>query len=125
MSNRSPCRRWDAARSLSPEEIRSQLSAQYPSLTPGLQLVFLEKLAEYPPLPTAVIDTMAGMYGLKAVRNSEIRFRFLELCLRANYDAVFPAVVAFVTEQGRMKFTRPLYRYPVYLDKIIMYDLRD
>lgn len=92
------------------QDVRSQLSNQYKDLTPGQQLVFLEKLAEYPPLPESHIALLAELYDLKSVKNSEIRFRFQELCLRANYEAVFPDVVQFVTEQGRMKFTRPLYR---------------
>lgn len=42
--------------------------------------------------------------------NSEIKFRWLRLCLKGDWKACYPHVVQFVTEQGRMKFVRPLYR---------------
>ena len=36
--------------------------------------------------------------------------RWLRLCLKGGWTDVFPLVVAFLLEQGRMKFVRPLYR---------------
>ena len=36
--------------------------------------------------------------------------RWLRICLKSKLKEVFPAVVKFVTNQGRMKFVRPLYR---------------
>ncbi|CAG8625249.1 36576_t:CDS:10 [Racocetra persica] len=36
--------------------------------------------------------------------------RWQQVCLKADYDPIFPYVVKFVTEQGRMKYVRPLYR---------------
>jgi len=42
-------------------------------------------------------------YGLTAVKNAEVRFRWQVLCLRASYNKVIPAVVEFITTQGRMK----------------------
>ena len=43
-------------------------------------------------------------------KNSEIRFRWCKVCIRADREAVFPDAIKFITEQGRMKFVRPLYR---------------
>jgi leukotriene-A4 hydrolase len=34
-----------------------------------------------------------------------------ELCVKADFEEIYPQVLEFVTEQGRMKFVRPLYRY--------------
>jgi leukotriene-A4 hydrolase len=42
--------------------------------------------------------------------NSEIRFRWQKLCIRAEMEEIIPHVVKFLKEQGRMKFTRPLYK---------------
>ena len=42
-------------------------------------------------------------YNLTAVKNAEVRFRWQVLCLRAGYEAIIPAVVEFITSQGRMK----------------------
>ena len=49
-------------------------------------------------------------YGFSSRDNAEIRFRWQILCMRAEMPEIIPSVVKFATEQGRMKFTRPLYR---------------
>jgi leukotriene-A4 hydrolase len=49
-------------------------------------------------------------YNFSSTKNSEILFRYLGLCLFAHLESAFPAVVLMATSQGRMKFTRPLYR---------------
>ena len=36
--------------------------------------------------------------------------RWLRLCVKAGWEDVFSMAVTFVSEQGRMKFVRPLYR---------------
>ncbi len=53
---------------------------------------------------------MQELYGLDSVRNAEIRFRWLRLNLRGKVEAAVPRALGFVTEQGRMKFVRPIYR---------------
>jgi leukotriene-A4 hydrolase len=58
----------------------------------------------------AILRAIGEPYGLLHSRNAEVRHRWYELCIRADVEEVFPAVVAFLGEQGRMKFTRPLYR---------------
>jgi len=37
--------------------------------------------------------------------------RWLRICIRANVKAAIPLALKFVSEQGRMKFVRPLYRF--------------
>jgi len=70
----------------------------------------LEKLFEFDPLPHALLAKMDEIYNLSAIRNAEVRFRWQRLCLRADYEPIYAQVVQFVTEQGRMKFVRPLYK---------------
>jgi len=50
------------------------------------------------------------LYKFTQSKNSEIRFRWFVICIRAEYEPAFASVVAFLKEQGRMKFIRPLYR---------------
>jgi leukotriene-A4 hydrolase len=107
----SLAKRWDAARTKSSSERRSAFPAsEFDALSSGQKVVFLERLGEYDALTHDMIEDMAAQYGLMSTVNSEIRFRWQQLCLKAAYTAIFPAVVQFITEQGRMKFTRPLYR---------------
>jgi len=51
------------------------------------------------------------LYGLTKIRNAEIRFRWYVLAIQHEHKEIFPHTVSFLTEQGRMKFVRPLYRH--------------
>lgn len=57
-----------------------------------------------------VLDLMDRLYGFTKSGNSEIRFRWQILCIKAEIEEIIPHAVKLLTEQGRMKFTRPLYR---------------
>jgi leukotriene-A4 hydrolase len=57
-----------------------------------------------------MLQNMETTFAMSQFKNSEIRFRWLTLNIKAGNSAVFADAVAFMTEQGRMKFVRPLYR---------------
>ena len=58
----------------------------------------------------AKLEEMEKQYRFNGVRNSEIRFSWIRLGLVARWEDAVPRAVAMVTDQGRMKFLRPLYR---------------
>ena len=58
---------------------------------------------------------MEELYKLNVVRNSEIRFRWLRLNLRGKVESAVSGALEFVTEQGRMKFVRPIYRFVYFI----------
>ncbi|CAG8640877.1 28603_t:CDS:10 [Dentiscutata erythropus] len=80
------------------------------NFSPEQKMVFLEIIFDYSPLPCPVIEALNKFYCFMDVRNAEIRFRWQQVCLKSEYEPIFPHVVKFVTEQGRMKYVRPLYR---------------
>ncbi|XP_055386123.1 leukotriene A-4 hydrolase-like [Condylostylus longicornis] len=49
-------------------------------------------------------------YNLKSNRNSEVKFRFLRLCIRAKLMDRMDEIIAFANSNFRMKFVRPIYR---------------
>ena len=58
-----------------------------------------------------ILTQMASRFpSLSESKNAEIRFRWLTANVRAGLASFYPDAVAFLTEQGRMKFIRPLYR---------------
>ncbi|OQR87223.1 leukotriene A4 hydrolase [Achlya hypogyna] len=57
-----------------------------------------------------VLAQLGALYNLVETKNSEVRFRYQTLCVRAEYAVILPQVEIFLKEQGRMKFVRPLYR---------------
>ncbi|KAI9323384.1 peptidase family M1-domain-containing protein [Dichotomocladium elegans] len=104
----SLAKRWDEARDstdfadFSPSDIENFTSNQ--------KLVLLERMTDLEPFPHHVLAKMDELYKMTAIRNSDVRFRWQHLCLMANYKPIYPHVLEFVVEQGRMKFVRPLYR---------------
>lgn len=73
--------------------------------------IFLEKLLENGSLSSETILKLDQFYDFTASNNSEIKFRWQSLAIMCSADFIIPHVVKFITSQGRMKFTRPLYRY--------------
>ncbi|KAG4085078.1 leukotriene A4 hydrolase [Neocallimastix lanati (nom. inval.)] len=73
-------------------------------------IIFLSRINDEGPYSKTFIEAMDKAYEFSKTKNSEIRFLWQSLCLNSNYEEIFPAVVKFVEEQGRMKFVIPLYR---------------
>ena len=61
-------------------------------------------------LSTETLCAVDAQYRFTETRNAEIKFRWLSLCLQCGSSFIVPHVVAFLTQQGRMKYVRPLYR---------------
>ena len=80
------------------------------SFSASQKIEFLGELLEEQPLPIAKLEKMQELYDLDAVTNSEIKFKWIRLGLKAKWQNAIPKAVEMVTEQGRMKFLRPLYR---------------
>ena len=70
-------------------------------------LHFLHELPK--PLAKARMAELDAAFKLTGKGNSEILFAWLEHAIAAEYEPAYPALEAFLTGQGRMKFLRPLY----------------
>lgn len=102
--------RWNTLRQQLEKATSTFKSDDIAKFSTGQKIVFLEAFLDKDPLPHALLKAMDSVYNFSSVTNSEIRFRWQQICLKAEYEEIFPQVVKFVTEQGRMKFIRPLYR---------------
>lgn len=75
--------------------------------------IFLERLidsSKSKALSTEVLSSIDEKFRFTETRNAEVKFRWLSLCLQCGSLFIVPHVVAFLTQQGRMKFVRPLFR---------------
>ena len=72
------------------------------------RLRFLNKLPRKVAKPR--LDTLEKSFGLNAIRNSEVRFAWLDLAVANRYDPAVPSLEEFLTSQGRRKFVRPLIK---------------
>eukprot|EP00095_Tigriopus_kingsejongensis_P012311 maker-scaffold284_size223161-snap-gene-1.19 protein:Tk12311 transcript:maker-scaffold284_size223161-snap-gene-1.19-mRNA-1 annotation:"hypothetical protein BRAFLDRAFT_215361" len=76
----------------------------------GQKAEFLAQLLTEKPLSVAKLEAMEKSYRLSSVHNSEIRFSWIRLGLLGHWEDAIPSAVQMVTEMGRMKFLRPIYR---------------
>lgn len=62
------------------------------------------------PLKVSTVHALHKQYDFGATKNSEILHRYSMLAIAAEDESMIMVILHFVTSQGRMKFTRPLYR---------------
>lgn len=56
------------------------------------------------------LDVFEKAYKLGGTKNSEIRFRYLRLCILARNFKALDDIFAFANSNFRMKFVRPIYK---------------
>jgi leukotriene-A4 hydrolase len=103
----------DAAKQLAQKWINNESDKTQVSLAEWSSnqiCLFLDTLLEQEALSHQVVDELEEAYKFTERKNMEIRFRFLMIALKSNYEKYYPAAAKLATEQGRMKFTRPLFR---------------
>nr|XP_033807890.1 leukotriene A-4 hydrolase [Geotrypetes seraphini] len=91
-------------------DLCSFCSADLKQFSSHQKIEFLALLLQEEPLPVSHVKRMQDVYNFNAIKNSEIRARWLRLCIRSRWDAAIPLALKMATEQGRLKFTRPLFR---------------
>ncbi|NWY26622.1 LKHA4 hydrolase, partial [Pheucticus melanocephalus] len=99
--------RWIQAKE---SDLGSFSSADLKEMSSHQLIEFLALLLLEAPLPLSHVQRMQEVYNFNAINNSEIRFRWLRLCIRSKWEAAIPLALKMATDQGRMKFTRPLFR---------------
>lgn len=83
-----------------PEEIAS--------MNPSEKLVYFQGLPRV--LNTEQLDFLVANFNLKEVTNSEILTEYLIISASSDYEPAFPQTKAFLSEVGRMKYIRPIYK---------------
>jgi len=100
--------KWDTARE--DKDLKHFASSDVEKFTATQKIAFLERMTDLEAFPHHLIAKMDELYQFTPIRNADVRARWQQLCLQTSYEPIYPEVVKFVTEQGRMKFVRPLYR---------------
>ncbi|KAI3366572.1 hypothetical protein L3Q82_009194, partial [Scortum barcoo] len=92
------------------QDLSSFQESDVKTLSSHQLIEFLSLLLQEDPLPLTHVKKMQDVYDLNSFMNSEIRFRWLRLCVRSKWEEAVPMALKMATEQGRMKFTRPLFK---------------
>ncbi|XP_068828292.1 leukotriene A-4 hydrolase isoform X4 [Capricornis sumatraensis] len=106
--------RWITAKD---DDLNSFSSADLKDFSSHQVNEFLAQMLQSAPLPLGHIKRMQEVYNFNAINNSEIRFRWLRLCIQSKWEEAIPLALKMATEQGRMKFTRPLFKDLAAFDK--------
>uniref|UniRef100_A0A672S4L6 Peptidase M1 leukotriene A4 hydrolase/aminopeptidase C-terminal domain-containing protein n=1 Tax=Sinocyclocheilus grahami TaxID=75366 RepID=A0A672S4L6_SINGR len=101
------CQRWVKAKE---EDLASFTEADVKKLNSPQLIEFMALLLQEEPFLLSHVKKMQEVYQLNSVKNAEVRFRWLRICVKAHWEEAVPLALKMATEQGRMKFTRPLFK---------------
>lgn len=71
---------------------------------------FLQLMLESEPISMKKLKIMEKLYKFNETSNAEIRFRWIRIGLKAQWEEKIDDALKMVTEVGRMKYVRPLYQ---------------
>lgn len=75
------------------------------------QIIYiLQNLFDSETMSSAKLKQIEEMFNLQSTKNSEIKFWWLRLNIKAKNEEIIKPTLDWLTEVGRMKFVRPLYR---------------
>jgi hypothetical protein len=60
-------------------------------------------------VPRDRLSALDEVFGVTRTGNAEVLFQWLLVAVRRGYEPAYPRLEAFLTEQGRRKFLKPLY----------------
>ncbi|CAH0394554.1 unnamed protein product [Bemisia tabaci] len=86
------------------------VSEDLKSFSYGQTVTFLNTLLNSNRFSVSKVKKMEDVYALSSVKNAEIKFRWLRLCIKNHREEQVDAALKFITDQGRMKYVRPIYR---------------
>ncbi|KAF5307459.1 hypothetical protein FQR65_LT06814 [Abscondita terminalis] len=70
----------------------------------------LQDINDEDPQPIKKLEIMQDLFGFDSIKNSEIKFRWLKIGLKAHWEPKVLEALNWINVVGRMKFVRPLYR---------------
>lgn len=83
----------------------------FASFTLQQKLIFLDALLDYKDrLDLATLGQLQSVHEIGKSTNVELLLKWYMLNLHLKDETVFPDVVKYITQHGRMKYNRPLYR---------------
>lgn len=85
--------------------------ADFENLGPDQKIYLFQQILDLKqPQPISKLKEIEKVFQLANVKNMEIRFRWLRICLQAHWEEKIPNALELVNEVGRMKYVRPIYR---------------
>ncbi|KAB0803267.1 hypothetical protein PPYR_00237 [Photinus pyralis] len=70
----------------------------------------LQEIFEGDPQPVEKLKAIDDLLGLSAMQNSEVKFMWLRIALKARWEEKIQETLDWINVVGRMKYVRPLHR---------------
>ncbi|KAK4884144.1 hypothetical protein RN001_000415 [Aquatica leii] len=70
----------------------------------------LQDVVEADPQPIKKLEILQDLFDFASTKNAEIKFRWLRIGLKAQWEPTIKETIEWINVVGRMKFVRPLYR---------------
>ncbi|XP_044744226.1 leukotriene A-4 hydrolase [Coccinella septempunctata] len=81
------------------------------SMSASQTIYFLQLVLDEPSVWSIIkLKELERLFSLGKCKNSEIKLRWLRICMKARWEEKIPVVLQWLNEVGRMKYVRPLYR---------------
>ncbi|XP_050682412.1 leukotriene A-4 hydrolase-like isoform X2 [Leptidea sinapis] len=80
------------------------------TFSPQQLINLLQHLIDQDALPLDKLRALGEAYRVSTSKNTEITYRWLRMCIRSRDETKLNDSFAFVNQQGRMKYVRPIYR---------------
>lgn len=75
------------------------------------QIIYLlQKILDGPPQSIEKLKKLQNVLNLEDVKNAEKKYRWLRIGIKAKWEEKIEPALNWITEVGRMKYVRPLYR---------------
>ncbi|KAJ8937319.1 hypothetical protein NQ314_011958 [Rhamnusium bicolor] len=79
-------------------------------LTTNQIIYFLQIVSEAEAQSIKKLQALNDVFDFDNVKNSEIKYRWLRICVKARWEEKVHVALTWINIVGRMKFVRPLYR---------------
>uniref|UniRef100_A0A0M3I5S5 Leuk-A4-hydro_C domain-containing protein n=1 Tax=Ascaris lumbricoides TaxID=6252 RepID=A0A0M3I5S5_ASCLU len=103
----SLARRWMDANDT---DLSKFTTAEFKSLSSPLQIKVLDIIYAGAPLPKLKVARLDEVYNLTATANCDLQCSWIRLALKARWEPIIPTAIKFVTNYGRVKYLRPIYK---------------
>lgn len=85
--------------------------AEFENLGPDQKIYLFQEIIDLKqPQPISKLKEIEKVFKLSNIKNMEIRFRWLRICIQAHWEEKVQDAFDLVNEMGRMKYVRPIYR---------------
>lgn len=86
-------------------------AAEFNKLTTDQKIYLLQALLDLPePLSLGKIKKLETTYALADVKNAELKYEWLRISLKSQWEEKIEAALSWINHVGRMKYVRPIYR---------------